>query len=134
MSFKGKFDYVEIIRAINDFDAKYCIGSGRHGSVYRAELPSKEFLAVKKFNSPLPSDQIADQKEFFAEIEALTKIRHRNIVKFYGFCSHARHSILIYEYLKRGSLATNLSNDAAAEELGWIKRMNVIKGIADALS
>ncbi|KDO40753.1 hypothetical protein CISIN_1g042735mg, partial [Citrus sinensis] len=125
LSFKGKFDYVEIIRAINDFDAKYCIGSGRHGSVYRAELPSKEFLAVKKFNSPLPSDQIADQKEFFAEIEALTKIRHRNIVKFYGFCSHARHSILIYEYLKRGSLATNLSNDAAAEELD-ISSKNVL--------
>ncbi|KAH9782741.1 MDIS1-interacting receptor like kinase 2 [Citrus sinensis] len=134
LNFKGKFIYVEIIRAKNDFDAKYCIGNGGHGSVYKAELPSGEFLAVKKFHSPLPGDQIADQKEFLAEIEALTKIRHRNIVKFYGFCSHARHSFLVYEYLERGSLATNLSNDAAAEELGWIQRMNVIKDIADALS
>ncbi|GAY31937.1 hypothetical protein CUMW_280870, partial [Citrus unshiu] len=91
-------------------------------------------VAIKKFHSPLPCDQIADQKEFLTEVEALKNIRHRNIVKFYGFCSHARHSFLVYEFLERGSLAAILSSDAAAQELGWSQRMNVIKGVADALS
>ncbi|XP_024043049.1 MDIS1-interacting receptor like kinase 2 [Citrus clementina] len=104
-------------KATNDFDAEYCIGNGGHGSVYRAELPSGEVVAVKKFHSPLPCDQIADKKEFLTEVEALTVIRHRNIVKFYGFCSHARHSFLVYEFLERGSLAAMLSSDAAAQEL-----------------
>ena len=126
--------YDEIVRATNDFDAEYCIGNGGHGSVYRAELPSGEVVAVKKFHSPLPCNQIADQKEFLTEVEALTEIRHRNIVKFYGFCSHPGHSFLVYEFLERGSLAAILSSDAAAQELGWSQRMNVIKGIADALS
>ncbi|KAH9782786.1 MDIS1-interacting receptor like kinase 2 [Citrus sinensis] len=134
LNFEGKLVYDEIVRATNDFDAEYCIGNGGHGSVYRAELPSGEVVAVKKFHSPLPCDQIADQKEFLTEVEALTEIRHRNIVKFYGFCSHARHSFLVYEFLERGSLAAILSSDAAAQELGWSQRMNVIKGVADALS
>ncbi|KAH9782079.1 MDIS1-interacting receptor like kinase 2 [Citrus sinensis] len=134
LNFEGKLVYDEIVRATNDFDAEYCIGNGGHGSVYRAELPSGEVVAVKKFHSPLPCDQISDQKEFLTEVEALTVIRHRNIVKFYGFCSHARHSFLVYEFLKRGSLAAILSSDAAAQELCWSQRMNVIKGIADALS
>ncbi|KAH9726759.1 MDIS1-interacting receptor like kinase 2 [Citrus sinensis] len=134
LNFDGKLVYDEIVRATNDFDAEYCIGNGGHGSVYRAELPSGEVVAVKKFHSSLPCDQIADQKEFSTEVKALTEIRHRNIVKLYGFCSHARHSFLVYEFLERGSLAAILSNDAAAQELGWSQRMNVIKGVADALS
>ncbi|ESR55369.1 hypothetical protein CICLE_v10024387mg [Citrus x clementina] len=134
LNFDGKLVYDEIVRAINDFDAEYCIGNGGHGSVYRAELPSGEVVAVKKFHSSLPCDQIADQKEFSTEVKALTEIQHRNIVKLYGFCSHARHSFLVYEFLERGSLAAILSSDAAAQELGWSQRMNVIKGVADALS
>ncbi|KAH9782759.1 MDIS1-interacting receptor like kinase 2 [Citrus sinensis] len=134
LNFEGKLVYDEIVRATNDFDAQYCIGNGGHGSVYRAELPSGQVVAIKKFHSPLPCDQIADQKEFLTEVEALKNIRHRNIVKFYGFCSHARHSFLVYEFLERGSLAAILSSDAAAQELGWSQRMNGIKGVADALS
>ncbi|KAH9782723.1 MDIS1-interacting receptor like kinase 2 [Citrus sinensis] len=119
LNFEGKLVYDEIVRATNDFDAEYCIGNSGHGSVYRAKLPSGIVVAVKKFQSPLPCDQIAYQKEFLTEVQALTEIRHRNIVKFYGFCSHARHSFLVYEFLERGSLAAILSNDAAAQELGW---------------
>ena len=54
-------------------------------------------------------------------------------MKFYGFCSHALYSFVVYEYLEMGSLAMILSNDAAAEVFGWTKRMNAIKGVADAL-
>ncbi|GAY66097.1 hypothetical protein CUMW_246020 [Citrus unshiu] len=133
-NFKGKILYDEIVKATNDFDAKYCIGNGGHASVYRAELPSREVVAVKKFHSPLPSDQTVDQKEFLTEVKALTETRHRNIVKFYGFCSHARHSFLLCEFLERGSLVAILNTDAAAQELGWSQRMSVIKGVADALS
>ncbi|KAF7844807.1 MDIS1-interacting receptor like kinase 2-like [Senna tora] len=64
----------------------------------------------------------------------LTEIRHRNIVKLHGFCLHNRCMFLIYEYMERGSLFYVLRNDAEAEELNWSKRVNVIKGIANALS
>ncbi|KAH9658360.1 MDIS1-interacting receptor like kinase 2 [Citrus sinensis] len=133
LTFKGKIVYEEIIRATNDFDDEHCIGKGGQGSVYKAKLASGEIVAVKKFHSPL-SGEMTFQQEFLNEVKALTEIRHRNIVKFYGFCSHAQHSFIVYEYLEMGSLAMILSNDAAAKDLEWTQRMNVIKGIADALS
>ncbi|KAK9175426.1 hypothetical protein WN944_027433 [Citrus x changshan-huyou] len=133
LTFDGKIAYEEIVRATNDFDEEHCIGTGGQGSVYRAELPSGEIVAVKKFHSPLLSEMTC-QQEFLNEVKSLTEIRHRNIVKFYGFCSHARHSFIVYEYLEMGSLAMILSNATSAEELGWTQRMNVIKGVADALS
>ncbi|XP_024035629.1 MDIS1-interacting receptor like kinase 2-like [Citrus clementina] len=133
LTFDRKIAYEEIVRATNDFDEEHCIGTGGQGSVYRAELPSGEIVAVKKFHSPLLSEMTC-QQEFLNEVKSLTEIRHRNIVKFYGFCSHARHSFIVYEYLEMGSLAMILSNATSAEELGWTQRMNVIKGVADALS
>ncbi|KAJ4723865.1 putative Receptor protein kinase [Melia azedarach] len=133
LTFDGKIMYEEIITATNNFDDRYCIGKGGRTSVYKAELPSGDITAVKKFHLPLP-DEITEQQEFLNEIKALTDIRHRNIVKFHGFCSHPQYSFLVYEYLERGSLATILSNDAAANEFDWKMRMSVIKGVADALS
>ena len=132
LTFEGKIVYEEIIRATNDFDAMHCIGKGGHGSVYKATVPSGEIFAVKKFHSPLPGEMSFQQEEFLNEIKALIEIRHRNIVKFYGFCSHPRHSFIVYEYLECGSLDKILSNDASAKELGWTQRLNVIKGVAVA--
>lgn len=55
-------------------------------------------------------------------------------MKLYGFCSHPRHSFLVYEYLERGSLKKILSNEEEAVDFEWIKRVNVIKGVANGLS
>ncbi|XP_031275218.1 MDIS1-interacting receptor like kinase 2-like [Pistacia vera] len=125
--------YEDIIRATNNFDVANCIGEGGSGIVYKAELPSGDVRAVKKMHS-LYTDQLSNRKEFFNEIKALTELRHRNIVKFYGFCSYTRYSILVYEYLERGSLADILKSTNTAVELDWRKRINVIKGVAHALS
>ena len=125
--------YKEIIKVIVGFDAKFCIGKGGCGTVYKAKLTSGHIVAVKKLQS-LCDGEIAQQKDFLNEIRALTEIRHRNIVKLHGFCSHSQFSILIYKYLERGSLATILSDDGGARELEWNKRVNIIKGVAHALS
>ncbi|KAK3219956.1 hypothetical protein Dsin_013926 [Dipteronia sinensis] len=88
----------------------YCIGNGGYGSVYKAKLPSSEdIVAVKKLHSLHPGE-MGNQKDFFNEIRALTEIRHRNIVKLYGFCAHTRCSFLVYEYLERDFGAAKLLN------------------------
>ncbi|GLT40888.1 hypothetical protein SLA2020_149890 [Shorea laevis] len=134
IDFDGRFLYEEIINSTKDFSSMYCIGKGRSGSVYRAKLSSGDTVAVKKFHSLSNDIELADQKEFLNEIRALTQIQHRNIVKLYGFCAAPKHSFLIYKYHEKGSLATILSNDEVANELDWEKRINVVKGIAYALS
>ena len=115
-TFDGKAMYKEIIKATQGFDAMFCIGKGGHGTIYKANLPSRNIVAMKKLQS-LGDGEIAQQKEFFIEIRVLTEIRHRNIVKLHGFCSHSQHSFLVYEYLEKGSLAAVLTNDEEAKDL-----------------
>ncbi|XP_038691933.1 MDIS1-interacting receptor like kinase 2-like [Tripterygium wilfordii] len=131
-AFDGRIMYKEIIEATNDFDATYRIGRGGFGTVYKAELPSAGTMAVKKFHSPGDGEH-AFQKVFLNEIKALLEIKHRNIVKLHGFCTNARHSFLVYEYLERGSLASFLRREETAKELDWSKRLNIVKGVARAL-
>ena len=54
----------------------------------RVELPSGQVVAVKKLHAL--EEEISNEKSFTNEIQALTKIRLRNILKLNGFCSRAR--------------------------------------------
>ncbi|KAJ1419600.1 Tyrosine-protein kinase, active site [Sesbania bispinosa] len=40
-NYDGNIAYEDIIRATEDFDMKYCIGTGAYGSVYKALLPGE---------------------------------------------------------------------------------------------
>ena len=41
---------------------------------------------------------------------------------------------LVYKYMEKGSLYCMLRDEVEAVELDWIKRVNVVKGIVNALS
>ncbi|KAH7846547.1 hypothetical protein Vadar_015220 [Vaccinium darrowii] len=133
-SYDGKMVYENIIESTNEFDSKYCIGEGATGSVYKAELPNGQVFAVKKLRSLQDSEAATDLRSFTAEVRALEEIKHRNIVKLYGYCFHTRHSFLVYEFFERGSLGALLRSDQQAGEFGWIERVNVVKGVSNALS
>ena len=131
LNFDGKSMYEEIIRATENFDSIYCIGSGGQGSVYKANLSCGNIVAVKKLHHLWDHEKNLENG-FLNEMRALTKIRHRNIVKLYGFCLHHRHSFLVYEFFERGSLAKILSKDEEAIEVGWRKRVNIVNSVAHA--
>ncbi|KAL5990324.1 hypothetical protein ACLOJK_011222 [Asimina triloba] len=133
LNFDGKVAYEDIIRATEDFDGKHRIGEGGTGTVYRANLTTGQVVAVKRLHQWEGSEQ-AGQRSFQNEIKALTEISHRNVVKLYGFCRHSQCSFLVYDYMERGSLSSILSDDDGAVELDWAKRMQVLKGVARALS
>ncbi|KAK8509225.1 hypothetical protein V6N11_007632 [Hibiscus sabdariffa] len=131
-NYDGKMMYENIVEATEEFDSKYCIGVGGYGSVYKVQLSNGQMVAVKKLH-PLTEGEVVDHKAFNSEVQALTEIRHRNILKLHGFCSHPRHSFLVYEYLEGGSLEKILKSDEEATKFDWIKRVNVVKGLANAL-
>ena len=87
-------------------------------------------MAVKKIHPFLDDENHADVKSFRNEVQALTQIRHRNIVKLYGFCSTTRCKLLVYDFMERGSLASVLET----EELDWERGVSLIKNVAHALS
>jgi len=132
-NYDGSIAYEDIITATEDFDLKYCIGTGAYGSVYRAQLPSGKIVAVKKlhgFEAEVPTFD----ESFRNEAKLLSEIKHRHIVKLHGFCLHKRIIFLIYEYMEKGSLFSILFDDMEAMELDWKKRVNIVKGTAHALS
>ena len=132
-SYDGRMVYENIIEATEEFDSKYCVGVGGCGSVYKAELQSGQVVAVKKFHS-VQDGGIANAKGFENEIRALLEIRHRNVIKLFGFCSHPQQSFLGYEFLEGGSMKDLLSNKEEVVSFDWIRRANVVKGVVDALS
>ncbi|GMY13612.1 probable leucine-rich repeat receptor-like protein kinase At1g35710 [Fagus crenata] len=132
-NYDGKIAYEDIIEATEDFDIKYCIGTGGYSSVYKTQLPSGKVVALKKLHRFEAEDPTFD-KSFKNEVKMLTEIRHRNIVKLHGYCLHKRCMFLVYEYMERGSLFCVLSNDVEAVELNWTKRAFVSDfGIAKLL-
>ena len=133
--FDGKIVYKDILEATNNFDEEYCIGAGGSGKVYKAKMPgSDQVLAVKKLSLETTDDsQAKNIKSFANEVAALTEIKHRNIVKLFGFCSQGAHTFLVYEFMERGSVSDILRSDDYAKELDWEKRIRIIKGVADAL-
>ncbi|KAK1381315.1 putative leucine-rich repeat receptor-like protein kinase [Heracleum sosnowskyi] len=132
-NFDGNLAYEDIIRSTNNFDIRYCIGTGGYGSVYEARLQNGKTVALKKLHRLEAEDPNFDNC-FKNEAHILSNIRHKNIVKLYGFCLHNRCMFLIYEYMEKGSLFCALRDDAHAVELDWSKRVNIVKGIAHALS
>ena len=64
------------------------------------------------------------KKQFIAEIETISQVQHRNLVKLYGCCLEGDKPLLVYEYLENGSLDKALfgtdhfiQSDAAAMAL-----------------
>ncbi|XP_022735738.1 MDIS1-interacting receptor like kinase 2-like [Durio zibethinus] len=131
--YDGRILYENIIEVTEDFNSNYCIGSGGDGNVYKAVLPIGQVVAVNKLHQSEDSMISNYLKVFESEIHALSEIRHRNIVKLYGFCSYPKNSFLVYEFVERGSLKMVLSNKDEVMELDWKKRLNVVKGVANAL-
>ncbi|OIW19875.1 hypothetical protein TanjilG_27242, partial [Lupinus angustifolius] len=130
----ARFTFSEILEATKDFNEMYCIGKGGFGSVYQAELPTGEIFAVKRLNvidsSEIPKLEL---QSFENEIKTLTGVRHRNIIKLYGFCLWKKQMFLIYEFAERGSL-TKVLYEEESLELSWDTRVEIVHGIAHAIS
>uniref|UniRef100_A0A0E0JYG0 non-specific serine/threonine protein kinase n=1 Tax=Oryza punctata TaxID=4537 RepID=A0A0E0JYG0_ORYPU len=130
-NFDSKVAFQDVLYATENFDEKYCIGVGGYGSVFRAEIQGKGVFAIKLLHR---MEDYFDIGEFLAEIEVLTKIRHRCIVKLHGYCSHSKCKFLVYDLIERGSLASIWHDQELAKELDWPKRFTIVMDIAQALS
>jgi tRNA A-37 threonylcarbamoyl transferase component Bud32 len=131
-NFDGRMAFEDIINATENFDEKHCIGEGSYGSVYKAKLQDEQVVAVKKLHAG--NEEADDEERFQHEIEMLTKIRQRSIVKLYGYCSHPRYRFLVCQFIERGNLASILSNEELAIEFHWQRRTTLIRDVAQAIT
>ncbi|TQE09813.1 hypothetical protein C1H46_004587 [Malus baccata] len=130
-----KFTFAEVVKAVDGFHEKYCIGEGGFGKVYKAELQSGQVVAIKRLNTDDSNDvPTINLQSFQNEIRTLTTIRHRNVIRLYGFSTRKGCIFLLYEYLERGSLGKALYGVEGVTELGWPTRVKIVQGLARALS
>ncbi|KAF4350070.1 hypothetical protein G4B88_000331 [Cannabis sativa] len=72
-----------------------------------------------------------NDQEFKAEVTAIGRTNHKNLVQLIGFCNEGQHRLLIYEYMRNGSLASFLFGPSNKPK--WYQRMNIALGIARGL-
>ncbi|CAM6028262.1 unnamed protein product [Sphagnum balticum] len=126
---KTDFTLSDLVEATDNFGDNAEIGRGACGKVYKACLPGR-VIAVKKLSAHM--DGPVHYDSFTAEIMTLGKIRHRNIVKLLGFCSHQGFNLLLYEYMPKGSLGELLGAENCL--LDWDLRYKVAVGAAEGLA
>ncbi|XP_031475824.1 probable serine/threonine-protein kinase At1g01540 [Nymphaea colorata] len=116
--------------ATNFFADENVIGEGGYGIVYRGVLQDNTSVAVKN----LLNNRGQAEREFKVEVEAIGRVRHKNLVRLLGYCAEGAHRLLVYEYLDNGNLEQWLHGDVGAcSPLTWDIRMNIILGTAKGL-
>ncbi|XP_058070909.1 G-type lectin S-receptor-like serine/threonine-protein kinase LECRK3 [Magnolia sinica] len=121
------FTYNELHEITDGFKEE--LGSGGFGTVYKGVFASEygNFVAVKKLNTV----EIEAEKEFETEVKAIGRTHHKNLVQLIGFCNEGLHRLLVYEYMRNGSLARFLFGSSKPD---WNLRKKIAKGIAKGLS
>ncbi|KAK5825058.1 receptor-like protein kinase HSL1 [Gossypium arboreum] len=119
------------------------IGSGGSGKVYQIVIShSGKSVAVKKiWNSKRVDHKL--EKEFLAEVEILSNIRHSNIVKLLCCISSEDSKLLVYEYMENQSLDRWLHGNKRSSVSGtssihhaildWPRRLRIAVGAAQGL-
>ncbi|KAF9598991.1 hypothetical protein IFM89_033336 [Coptis chinensis] len=117
----------ELEIATNGFSVENVIGQGGYGIVYRGILPDNSVVAVKN----LLNKKGQAEKEFKVEVEAIGKVRHKNLVSLLGYCAEGVQRMLVYEYVDNGNLEQWLGGDLGyISPLSWDIRMKIAIGTA----
>ncbi|MQL93699.1 hypothetical protein Taro_026340 [Colocasia esculenta] len=124
-----RFAFAVVQEATHNFDENRVIGFGGFGKVYRGALRDGTQVAVKRAN-PRSRQGL---HEFLTEIELLSQLRHRHLVSLIGFCDERGEMILVYEYMKNGTLRSHLYGSDDLPNLSWKQRLEICIGAATAL-
>ncbi|XP_051209192.1 uncharacterized protein [Lolium perenne] len=136
---------LETLREITDgFSTNRIIGEGGFGTVYKGIIGNRN-VAVKRVRSSMT----IDDRLFRREVNSLMEVKHPNIVRFIGLCSHTvetpmkipetrgyiyvekRERLLCFEYISNGSLDKKITDELRGLE--WDNRYKIIKGICEGL-
>ncbi|KAL5786886.1 hypothetical protein ACOSP7_003835 [Xanthoceras sorbifolium] len=123
------FSFEELSKYTNKFSEANAIGSGGYGQVYRGTLPSGELIAIKRAQQ----GSMQGGLEFKTEIELLSRVHHKNVVRLLGFCFQQGEQMLVYDYLPNGSLKDTLSGKSGII-LDWTRRLKIALGAARGLA
>ncbi|XP_057508398.1 receptor-like serine/threonine-protein kinase At2g45590 isoform X2 [Actinidia eriantha] len=130
------FSYAALRRATSSFSASNRVGQGGFGSVFKGTLPNGQEIAVKLMD---PSGSLQGEREFQNELSLSSQIDATcdHVVSILGFSSDSRRRrrrlLLVYEYMRNGSLQDALLDRKCVELMDWKKRFAIATNIAKGI-
>lgn len=122
------FSYNELEKATNGFKVE--VGCTSYGKIYGGLISQGDrtvAVAVKRL------EKVDDdgEREFVAEMAAMGRIHHKNVVQLVGFCLEGAKKLLVYDFMKSRSLAEILSD--VEKRPFWKQRMKLAFDIAQGI-
>lgn len=111
----------------------WSLGKGGFGEVFKGLRDGVDEVAVKVIRISNCTPTVIAQ--FKAEIDLISKLRHRNIVQFYGACIHPQDLYMVTE-LMSNDLFSVLRLPREAEKYKWsgVYGRDVLIGVASGLN
>ncbi|EOA12959.1 hypothetical protein CARUB_v10025941mg [Capsella rubella] len=127
-----EFSIIELSQATNGFCVRFQLGIGSFGSVYQAVLSDGRHVAIKRAELTNPASSRTTMKNrradndsaFVNELESMSRLNHKNLVRLLGFYEDTEERILVYEYMENGSLSDHLHNPRF-DPITWQTRLNI---------
>ncbi|TYJ12811.1 hypothetical protein E1A91_A10G006400v1 [Gossypium mustelinum] len=121
---KRKFTTAMLKAATDGFSKKNMVGKGDGFVMYRGILRDGTQVRIEIY-----SNNRGNHREYVEECKVLVQLRHRNLVKVYGWCSNRNIRALVTEWIGRVSVETWLSESAPC----WKHRYKVLVGVLKAM-
>uniref|UniRef100_A0A0E0LY88 Protein kinase domain-containing protein n=1 Tax=Oryza punctata TaxID=4537 RepID=A0A0E0LY88_ORYPU len=113
----------------------YILGAAGSSIVYKAVLGDGAVLAVRRIGSD--DAGVRRFSEFDAQMRAIARLRHGNILRLRGFYWGPDEMLLIHDFAANGSLA-NISvkrkTGSSPISLSWSARLRIARGVARGLA
>ncbi|KAL1216057.1 Serine/threonine-protein kinase-like protein CCR4 [Cardamine amara subsp. amara] len=127
-----EFSIEELAQATDCFSVRFRLGIGSFGSVYRAILSDGRHVAIKRaeLTNPTCTGTIMRHRRedkdsaFVNELESMSRLNHKNLVRLMGFYEDTEERVLVYEYMENGSLSDHLHNPRF-NPLTWQTRLKI---------
>ncbi|KAL3503881.1 hypothetical protein ACH5RR_033722 [Cinchona calisaya] len=125
-----------LLKATKSFSEEYKIGTGSFGSVYLGTLHDGREVAIKRAEVSSSSSyhnyaggtkRNQDDKDyaFLNELEFLSRLNHRNLVRLFGYCEDCNERVLVYEYMDNGTLFDHIHKLENTPLMSWAARIKV---------
>ncbi|XXG40472.1 hypothetical protein AAC387_Pa01g1180 [Persea americana] len=124
------FTTKELERATENYNVSRIVGRGGYGVVYKGTLPDSRTIAIKK-----PKIVDASQiEQFINEVDILSEINHRNVVKLLGCCLEEQVPLLVYEFVSNGTLYSHIHKIGHTQAISLQNRLRIATETAEALA
>lgn len=128
-----EFSLQVLLQVTNNFSEEHKIGTGSFGSVYHATLEDGHEVAIKRAEASASSSYAGGSKyrqedkdgAFLNELEFLSRLNHKNLVRLLGYCEDSNERVLVFEYMNNGTLHDHLHRLESSSLISWTARIKV---------